>query len=178
MTDQSGLRGGLPDSRPIPDPTVLTTEQLHREIASAVRLLEAKLTAIDDVTQVRFAKMDREFEMVESRRQEQKVDVKAAVDAALAAAKEAVKEQTLASEKAITKSETSAAEQSKQQYATFSASLKGVTDTLADVKDRVGTIEAMRLGAVTQHDAFRLDLGTAIAIGTLLVAIVVIFLKH
>jgi phage-related protein len=112
------------------------------ELKALDRLMHAKFTVVD----ARLESIDREFAIVENRRVEQKIDTKVAVDAALSAAEKAVKEQTLASEKAILKSETSAAEQSKQQNATFSAALKGVTDLLADVKDRVVKVESRKEG--------------------------------
>jgi len=142
------------ETKPTPDPTILTTEQLLREVGNSLLLMraemagmtkerDAKLVAVD----VKFAAVEREFELIEARRQEQKVDTKTAVDAALAAAEKAFRDQTANQEKAIQKSETASIEQAKQQNATFSASLQAIADTLADVKDRVGAIEARALGA-------------------------------
>jgi cobalamin biosynthesis Mg chelatase CobN len=138
--------------RPVPDPTVLTTEQLLREITGVITLLKTEIKGNQDSVEIRFKQIEHEFEVIEKHRIEQKVDTKTAVDAALQAAEKAVKEQTAASEKSVIKSETSAAEQSKQQYATFSASLKAVSDTLSDVKERVSRIEATKLGQ-TEHKA-------------------------
>lgn len=83
-----------PDSKTT-DPTRLTTEALMREI-----------DVINKDMDRRFSFYDRLLEEADRRRVEQKDDTKAAVDAALAAAKEAVKEQNSATEKAIGKSET------------------------------------------------------------------------
>lgn len=83
-----------PDSKTT-DPTRLTTEALMREIEVINRDIDR-----------RFQFYDRLLEEADRRRVEQKEDTKAAVDAALAAAKEAVKEQNLSTEKAIGKSET------------------------------------------------------------------------
>ena len=183
MTDEQKLRATNGGSRPVPDPTVLTTEQLHREIAAAVRLLQAEgegrmnlfrseIQSIQDANAIRFANIEKEFALVENRRVEQKVDTKTAVDAALQAAKSAVNEQTVAQEKAITKSETAAAEQSKQQYATFSASLKGVTDTVADLKERVATIEAIKIGATETKVGTNQNIGLIISLVLFSIAIV------
>jgi hypothetical protein len=159
-------------TRPTPDPTILTTEQLLREIDRAIKLLTSEIKGDQETNEVRFKGIEREFALTEDRRKEQKVDTKVAVDAALQAAEKAVKEQTVASEKSITKSETSAAEQSKQQYATFSASLKGVSDTLADVKDRVNKIEASKVGALEIRNTQRLDMGTIIAVIAIAITII------
>jgi hypothetical protein len=132
-------------AKPVPDPTTLTTEQLIREVSAAARLWKAELDGFKDKCNVQFASIAENFERVEAWRKEQKIDTKVAVDAALAAAEKAVRDQTLTSEKSAAKSETAFAEQSKQQNATFTASLKGVSDTLADVKDRFLKVESVAL---------------------------------
>jgi cobalamin biosynthesis Mg chelatase CobN len=174
---QTGNAGGSPrlpqiELRPVPDPTVLTTEQLLREINGVITLLKTQIAGDQAATNIRFAQIEHEFDLVELHRIEQKADTKAAVDAALAAADRAVREQTTASEKSITKSETAAAEQSKQQYATFSASLKAVADTLADVKERVSRIEATRLGASEHKTEGRSDLSAMISVIAIILVIV------
>lgn len=108
---------------------------------AAFALLEAKVEGLTELISAKVEGVYREFSLIESRRQEQKVDTKTAVDAALSAAEKAVKEQQAASEKSILKSETAAAEQSKQNAATFTAALKGVTDGMNDLKERVGKFE-------------------------------------
>lgn len=151
-----GSQGPSTDAanNPVVDPTknvldlvgaaIQRQDDLRAADAAAIR---EQIQALKDVMLVRFTAVDRELALNESRRVEQKIDTKVAVDAALSAAEKAVKEQTLASEKAILKSETSAAEQSKQQNATFTAALKGVTDLLADVKDRVVKVESRKEGS-------------------------------
>ena len=178
MTETNPLLRGF-EVKPNPDPSALATEQLIREISHATDLFtaqmkgerekneaaragirhefEVRFTGLEREFGVRLDGVNREFSMIEDRRKEQKIDTQVAVNAALLAAKEAVKEQTTASDKSITKSETSAADQSRQQNATFAASLKGVTDTLADVKDRVGKMENLRLGADLNRTNQRLD---------------------
>jgi hypothetical protein len=85
---------------PVPDPTTLTTEALHREVAAVKEILErqiecvrseAKLTT-DGITKLKeekFSKVYAQFELVERARLEQKADTKDRVDAALSAQKEA-----------------------------------------------------------------------------------------
>jgi hypothetical protein len=131
--------------------------------ARDVSSMNDKIAALEKLVMARFGSIERELALIEDRRVEQKVDTKVAVDAALSAAEKAVKEQTVASEKSIIKSETSAAEQSKQQNATFTAALKGVTDILADLKERVGKIEAIKVGATGRDDRLLVVLGLVIA---------------
>lgn len=165
-------------SKPVPDPTVLTTEQLHREIAAATRLMEARIAAAEEANAIRFLNIEREFALVENRRVEQKVDTKTAVDAALQAAKSAVNEQTVAQEKAITKSETAAAEQSKQQYATFNASLKAVTDKVDDLKDRVATIEAIKIGSTEVRSNGQASLAAIVGVVGAIIAILALVMAR
>ena len=163
MTDESRSHGGIaPNGHPRDaDPTTnvldLVAAAIQRQddlrTADSKAIREA-IVALEKHVMLRFTAIDHEFTLIESHRVEQKIDTKVAVDAALSAAEKAVKEQTLASEKSIIKSETSAAEQSKQQNATFTAAQKGVSDTLADVKDRVVKIES-RLSGVREQEADR-----------------------
>jgi hypothetical protein len=47
------------DSRPTPDPTTLTTEQLRRELSALRELLEARLDAMEQATALRVGATDR-----------------------------------------------------------------------------------------------------------------------
>lgn len=153
-----------------PDPTVLTTEQLMREMSSVERefalrqetrqreikalkeLVETLISALADVTAEEFRSVKTQFELIERQRVEQKSDTKAAVDAALIAQKEAVQEQTTASGLSIAKSEAATAKQLDQLSTTFTTAISGVTTTsndqkdsnnivFGDLKDRIAKIE-------------------------------------
>ena len=137
--------------RPIPDPTTLTTQALEREIGQ----LESRITVVEtnllsevrhagQLTSEKFHTVEQQFELVERQRVEQKSDTKTAVDAALAAQKEAVREQTIASERAIAKSETGTTKQLDQLSTNFDTALGGFRDQIADMKERTGKIEAVK----------------------------------
>jgi DNA-directed RNA polymerase len=132
--------------RPVPDPTLLTTEALHREALRLEVLIGERIESLDTLIQEKFRSVDQQLDLVERQRVEQKSDTKAAVDAALTAQKEAVREQTLASEKAIQKSETSTTKQLEQITVTFTTALHGITTALEDIKERVSKIEAIKIG--------------------------------
>ncbi len=134
------------NERPLVDPTVLTTEQLLREIARLERLMETQISGLRDLIGEKFISVETQFALIERQRVEQKKDTKDAVDAALAAAKEAVKEQTTASDRSITKSETATSEQLKQLLATFTTATSGITDNISDVKERISRIETLKQG--------------------------------
>ncbi len=127
------------DSRPTPDPTSLTTEQLDKAVKGLRELLDSKIDGVTAVVEEKFDKMTLQFDLVERQRVEAKTDTKTAVDAALSAQKEAVREQTIASERAIAKSEASTSKQLDQIS-------EVLTGGLSDLKERVGRIENMKAG--------------------------------
>jgi hypothetical protein len=128
-------------STPIPDPTLLTTEALHREVLRLQELLETFIRGKNEVTEEKFASIKVQMDLIERQRVEQKQDTKAAVDAALAAAKEAVKEQTTASERAIAKSETATTKSIDQLGDKFDTAVDGLRREIGDVKERVTAAE-------------------------------------
>jgi len=165
-------RSDPPSWRPVPDPTELTTRALYREVAALRELIEERISSADGLVIEKFLSVDRQLDLVERQRVEQKSDTKAAVDAALTAQKEAVREQTLASEKAIQKSETSTTKQLEQITVTFGTALSGLTTQLDDVKARVVTIEALKAGGQEKVFDQRQTVSNAGAVIGILVGIV------
>jgi hypothetical protein len=164
MTDKDPRELGYPIPPPTVDPTVLTTQQLTQRIDALKELLTEKIDHTKDVLEQRadrnqsicatsFVTIEKQLAAIEAWRVEQKADTTKQVDRALESA-----------EKAVAKSETTSYDQSKQQYATFTASLKGVSDTLADVKDRVAKIEARTVGITEQKTTQRSDTGATLAL--------------
>jgi hypothetical protein len=135
---------------PTPDPTPLTTEQLLREIDRLEKLMESAVGGLRDVVNEQFESVDKQFQLVERQRVEQKRDTEVGVAAALSAAKEAVKEQTTASGLSITKSETATNEQMKQINVTFTTAINAVTAAVNDLKEQVVRIESVKQGG---HDS-------------------------
>jgi hypothetical protein len=170
------------ESRPSPDPTDRTNQQLTAEMQNTRELTGANLKALAELTHERFVAVDQRFVMNEAFRLEQKAETKEALAAALSAAKEAVKEQTLASEKSITKSETATSEQLKQLSTTFDTRIGGVTDSQADLKDRLVSLESRReesnanvhLGLETRHTNAGVQSATYAFVGTLLLIVSII----
>jgi hypothetical protein len=128
-------------SRPVPDPTALTTEALHREVLQLRELLETFIRGENRVTEERFQSIATQMDLIERQRVEQKEDTKAAVDAALAAAKEAVKEQTTSSDLAIAKSEAATTKSIDQLGDKFDTAVDGLRREIGDVKERVSAME-------------------------------------
>jgi cobalamin biosynthesis Mg chelatase CobN len=190
--------------RPVPDPTFLTTEALQREIKglgeqlrAELRVSEVESTGGRQAIHIHIEDIQRQisaletfvkerFMLVENARVEQKQDNEKAVQAALLAAekavqaallaqKEAVREQTAASALAISKSESSTAARSAQQYATITAELKAVTDRLGEQGNRLTTIESTKLGASEMRTTQRLDLGSILGLVSIVIVVLSIF---
>src|SRR5687767_31646 len=94
---------------PVPDPTKLTTdaiEQARSHTDNEIRHLEEKLseriTGMDNAEREKICRFNDKFKTIEAQRLEQKADVKAAVDAALAAQKEAIGKSETATKEQIT----------------------------------------------------------------------------
>lgn len=145
-------------STPVPDPTILTTEQLLRAIDGVQSEQSIRDAGIRDLFNEKFKNVDEKFRAVydqlavsERQRIEQKQDTKIAVDAALASQVNIVREQTLAAEKAIAKTEASTFESLKQLQATFTIGLAGQANSIGDLKERVVVMESSRVSQ-TQHD--------------------------
>jgi len=136
MTGRRDGDGDAPNLRPVPDPTTLTTDAIEREIAALRELLMALISAMSELNNER-------FQTVEHHRLEQKLDTKEKIDAAL-----------LAQQGAANKSELAIKDQLNQLSNTFDTAIGGVTDGLADVKDRVGKIEAIKVGGQEKVAAF------------------------
>jgi hypothetical protein len=155
--------------RRVQDPTTLTTQGLLREIALLTARMDTRMSGMDALNNERFLKIEHWLSMIESHRQEQKLDTQTAVAAALQAQKESVNQQTIASERSISKSEASTSKQIEQLSTTFNTAITGVTDSLGDIKDRVGRIEAVKQGATQAYTGIYVAI---VAAGAVIAAVV------
>jgi phage-related minor tail protein len=146
VSEHDDVRGLVPR----PDPTTLTTEALHREIAATRELFKSQLNALDRLV------MDK-LKAIEAHRQEQKLDSDARIQAALNAA-----------EKENAKTTVSVTKQIDSLKDTFGSSIAALTANLNDLKDRVTKAEG-NTGGQQQAKANLYALLSAI------VAIIVIF---
>lgn len=126
---------------PVPDPTILTTEQLLREIGGVREFVLGEIGHIGTTTEIRFKAVEKEFDGVARRTAEQKTDTKDALDAALAAQKEAVALQTEASDKAIAKSEAATTKQIDALAVQVDKSSDAKDEKIEDLKARMDKLE-------------------------------------
>lgn len=64
--ENSNLADGDRSTTPRPDPTVLTTKQLLREIANTKEILETKLQGFQDIIETRLDGMDKAIELLQT----------------------------------------------------------------------------------------------------------------
>lgn len=145
------------DSRPVPDPTELTTSALNREITSVRELVFGEIRHRSDLTNEQFRSIERafdvriegiaqQFESVELRTAEQKADTRMALDAALASAKDAVRLQTEASELAQAKSEAAFTKQIDAILLRIEQVTILMDGKIGDVKERLDRLEGRSTG--------------------------------
>ncbi len=174
----------LPNWRPIPDPTLLTTQQLMREISSLKELFETRLNAMDTAVILLQAKADRspsidevvvkldeKFAAVQLQFHERDLrfdraadDGRIAINAAFTAAKIAVD-----------KTENGFTKQIDQLVDAARASVKAIDDKIDDVKSRIVAMESRSAGI--QQGWGWITTG-AVAISALAGAVGAFLLKH
>lgn len=156
---------------PIPDPTLLTTQQLHREIFSVREVIETRINSMDKAIELvkgiadripqlmekaisqlqglheeKFSSIQTQFKERDTRSDQTSKDNKVAIDAALQAAKEAVGEQNKSSQLAIAKSEAATTKQIDAIVILIANGQKALDDKIDDIKERLTTIEGNRAG--------------------------------
>lgn len=151
---------------PIPDPTALTTKQLHREVATLREILETRMDGSDkligqlqnhmgerggaineevnhlkELNNEKFDSIDTRFKERDTRTDQSAKEIKSAVDAAFLSAEKVIGEANKAQSLAIGKSETATAKQIDQTGVTITNLITAFNDKIDDVKARVQNIE-------------------------------------
>jgi hypothetical protein len=140
-------------SVPSPDPTVLTTQNLQREILAVRELVELRIEAVSGLTESkylvcmeRFDRLEGQlrmwFQQMEAQRLEQKADTRQTVNAALDAQKELVRQETAASEQAISKSESNLTKQLEQLGITQQTEITSLRRNIDENKERIVSVDA------------------------------------
>lgn len=149
-----------------PDPTILTTQQLQREIGLLREIIDSRILGmlneikhldvdqsglqatlmmninrLQELHEEKFRSISVQFAERDTRTEQTSRDSKVAVDAALQAAKEAVGEQNKSSALAIAKSETATTKQIDQQSLQIATATGALNDKIDDIKDRITAIE-------------------------------------
>jgi hypothetical protein len=165
--DEGALR--LPTGLSPQDPTPRTLQSVLRENFWLRELIESRLDGMDkaltllqafadrtpttmdvqhqvgalrEVVMTMFTGVKTQLNERDAQTEKASKDVKSAVDAAFAAAKEAVGEQNKSNTLAITKSEAGVKEQLTMLSAASATNIKGIEDKISDMKDRLTIIES------------------------------------
>lgn len=199
MADQQlGINpiSGPGDSRPVPDPTLLTGQLIAREVGMLRELLETRLNAMDkamalfqeSITRVptdvdkqvghlkqlheeKFDGVQKQFSERDVRVEQTSRDSKVAIDAALQAAKEAVGQQTQASDRAIAKSETATSKQLDQLAVQIQTETRALDGKIGDLKERLTLIEGRGSGMASSWGVAVAVIGAALGVGGLVLAL-------
>jgi hypothetical protein len=151
----------MPNWRPVPDPTVLTTQQLLRELNSLREVLVARMDGYDKAITLlqaftdrqptiaevvaqfteKFRGIETQFKERDLRTEQSAKEAKVAVDAAFSAQKEAVAEQNKSAAAAIAKSEAATTKQIDAIVLLLQANSKAADEKNDDLKGRITSIE-------------------------------------
>jgi len=186
---------------PVPDPSLLTTQQLFREINALRELLSSRLNGMDkalDLVHENYVRIpsdtDKQISSLKEllfdkvvalekaiqlqlherdiRTEQSSAHSRLAIDAALQAAKELVGEQNRASGTAITKSETAVNKQMEQFSLLIQTVQKSVDDKFGDMKDRITRSEGSGSGKTESEASHHSSVITMIAIVSACIALV------
>lgn len=167
-------------SRPVPDPTLLTTQALTQAVGSLKELFEARVTSLEKNMEMlqqglderskevreavrhlerlhdeKFVRITTQIAERDVQRDAASRDVKAAVDSAFAAAKEAVTEQNKSNALAIGKSEATTARTLDNIAEQIRANTKNTDDKINDIKERITKIESLTEGISKNKEEIR-----------------------
>jgi predicted HNH restriction endonuclease len=169
---------------PIPDPTILTTQQLVREIAALKEIIFTRLAGMDKALDLATAVLNQvpseitkeiahlkelenaRFESIEKRFHERD----ARFEQAASTTKEALDVALGASEKTMNKAETSFTKQFDQLNAIIGTKSESLALQLTDLKERFLKVEGRGEGQVVQRASFQEERKTAVSIVAAIVA--------
>lgn len=146
--------------------------EFHAELAQVRSDRGVALAHERELSNERFDAVLSQFQALSSRTAEQKSDTRAAVDAALQAAKELVALQTEAADKSTAKSEASFAKQIDALGLLLQKSSETTDDKIVDLKSRMDRIEATRISAVETKAEVRNTSGDTRAVIALAITVV------
>lgn len=170
---------------PLPDPTVLTTEALHREIGILKETIEGQIKAIKDsiaaetkanadLVREQFQGIQTQFDLIEKAADKLATADKTALAAALQAQKEAAAQTYANIVAVIEKSEGGFTKQIDAIAEIIASSTKGLEDKITAMTSRLDRGDGRVSGAGDQKTEGRASLGTLIAVVTVGIAVLAI----
>jgi hypothetical protein len=141
------------DWKPRPDPTILTTEALIREISHLRELVESEIESLGDACEAKFAFIEQRL-----------ADRTLLVDSAFQSSKEAVSAALASSKEAVAKSEDTFNKQIAEIRRTAEATSKGLEGQIGGVEKRVTIIESIDRGVEKKSEGLNSIATLAIAV--------------
>lgn len=86
MTDNEGTTGGRPTSTPNPDPTLLTTQALFREVSALQELIEQKIRSVEITAASDAAHLQHQLALLIAQREEEFRNLRSLLDSHVSAA--------------------------------------------------------------------------------------------
>jgi hypothetical protein len=182
LTTQAQIRGDQAERDYVDGQLEVLRERL-RAIDRATELLSDTVNRVPNETQKevahlrelqqeRFASIELQFRERDTRAERESRDNRVAVDAAFAAQKEAAAKQDENNQKSIDKSEAATAEAIGKLGELVQTNVNGLSGKIDDLKDRVGKIESIKLGATENRTGLYAAIGMVATIILLGIAIV------
>jgi hypothetical protein len=185
------------DVRPVPDPTVLTTEQLRRELGSLREILQARLDGMDraqellngdmrrvpsetdkqvqhlrELHETKFDGVQTQFEERDKRTEQLSLASRTAIAAALQAQKESAIAQNESNAASVTKSEGAFTKQIDAIGLLVQSTKIAIESNIADIKERLTSIEGRTMGMTNQQSTQHQDSSSRVAMVAMIAAIV------
>ena len=160
-------------SRPVPDPTELTSRAVDALRKELTDIFNVQLAAQENITTERFKSLDQQLVVERELRKEQKTDRKVELDAALSAAKDLSAQQAANFAADTAKTEDRFNKALISQGETFGTAIAGQTREINDIKERQTRFESAKLGGHDERVERRESNTALIAVITIGVAIVV-----
>jgi chromosome segregation ATPase len=148
------------------------TRLLNETVNRTPTDIQKEITHLRELSDEKFHSVGTQFAERDTRQEREARDNKVAVDAAFAAQKEASSEQNKSNTLAINKSEVATGETINKLAELFKSTTDALAAQIADLKDRLTTIEQYRAGGVDNTNARRLDTAQLLSIiGTVILMV-------
>lgn len=168
-----------PDWRPVPDPTVLTTQQLLREMLCLREILETRLDAMDKAGVVLAETVNRTPTAIQSAI----ASVREVYDERFNGVKQQFTERDVrteqsakASHEALDAALAAAAKAAEKTEQNFTKQIDNALDRIEEIKERIDRGEGSTEGVASAGSNTRLNIGTLVGVAGLLIAVVTLVL--
>jgi cobalamin biosynthesis Mg chelatase CobN len=145
-----------PQNIPVPDPSTLTTEQLHRELASLREILETRLTGMDTATgllAIRLERLTTEFigklDHQQSDRLDQLIALREALNGQISLVKAVMDERFTAVDTRFLERDTRTQQAADESRISLDAALAAAKEAVSE-QNKANTLAIDKSGAATQ----------------------------